>query len=897
VDAASADLQDVANMLGEEHDPALHFRVDSIDFSQPGEPRLIVKVQDSWICKITTTALLRALKNDVGPVDLVAFAVARQRRGKAPIVLGDAFHPKRVGRAVGPTPQQMRAHRRVCRHPAPVEQVEDAITEGLDLLIVGKHGSGRTALAAVVAQEMDREKYGEIWLSLSDPGDGAESVVTALMMMAKRDRYLVVVDDLQANLPTVQTLFSCILRLRKEFDLTIQVLATSVAEKIRPGDQILPFRTIKVEAGPIIGQMMNDAGIADTDRDTFRQLAGDDVHIAAQAIDMYKASPTRQIPTEKALQEVFAGGATTDREQGALYYLACLGSLGLVMRESDADDTFGRETMLSLLEKDLVHRSDGAFTIAPRRRAWLIMKYASAHWPVAGESDKPEEIVWSHLQGKDRLIRATLSQIDSYVEHDTLSKENSYLLSTWDMSEKVVRWLETQTELDCAWKNNLGSAVFAASALAKLQHYDKWLKIATWVRSRWRYDDPALMRPEPVGGLTTDAEDFDQIAAEMVSEDAAYAPDPHPSGIPATDFDPGKAYRNWALGLLLCLEGTAPLVHREPERIKQLLAMAARAADEETGCFYPPRVPWVTARIVIGMCHAEVDPGSNQTIAAACRWLHDLVTDPGRPTWWRSGTGRWNSDESATAMCVVALTAADLSIGYRKAIGTATAWLTSPNQKANWTEPDREIDLAQVVQALALRSDPLLQEALGTLIERTIKELKQPTPRDELPQDRLRLPFFAAQLTEIVWQIVPAGFVRLLRDVMSAGAERALGTGPAEGPAAEIVVPARSAETVLPGLSDNQLRRWLDAANLLGAALTSAIKARSSENKSGVASVQQKLNQSRRQRDDYLELRDKLGPDASRETLEALDALGRQVCGAVWLPLPYPDSYGDGDTV
>ena len=893
---AQADLTRCALELEREFDVALPFTVRATSYDED-PPSLTVTIADTVECTITWAALVRARDKGLGPVDLLASALERPWAGDAsgqerPAVLDHTWRPKRVGRAVGPDEREMEQNRAIARDFDIIHEVEDTLDGGQDVMIVGQHGSGRTATAAVAARELAGRGYREIWLNLADAGDGPESIIAALMRIPRSKKYLIVVDGLQANILVVPAIQACVDRLRRHFGLEIRILATtltSIAAKLERGELRFPAQLITVRAKDLIILMMDDEDIHGAARDRFQRMVGNDVHIAAKAIDM--VADGRE-PTEEALQREFTGNTTDPTRRAILYRLACLGAFSQGMPENEAVTEFGDDVIQALVDADLIHRTDGAIAIAPRRRAGLVLSYARAHWPEICNGqprNRPEEIVWTYLRTSDRRIRAALSQIDNVNIHDdTLREASLNLLATWERSEDLGRWLVRRTEDDPTWGDNLGSGVFAGMALGRLHHEVQWLKIAKWIRSRWRYDSGSL--PEPVGDPTTDLEDFRQIADLMANEDASFwSKTGHPSGLAAADFDPGKAYRSWALGLLLCFEGSAPLRHRDRRRIDQLLRMAERAA-EKTGGYYPARVPWVTARILIGISVAAHDPAEHPAVGPACRWLRGLVDGPARQ--WRGGTGEWNSDEATTAMCVIALAEADRGGRAADVIATALAWLRSEEQREKWKSPGREIALAQVVEAFVRYTDDPVREELMTLIQQTKTEWEEePHPDYRRPEERLRLPFLAAELTEIVWRTVRREVKLLLQDVMAeADPERtppAVEQGGRPVPREPEPVPAERPC----GLAEGELRRWRTAAHRLQNALDAEIADRRGID---VPSAKALLNQYVHWQSLCETLLGRLDRRASRETLQALDDLGRAAMDVAWpATLPYPDTYCD----
>jgi hypothetical protein len=334
------------------------------------------------------------------------------------------------------------------------------------------------------------------------------------------------------------------------------------------------------------------------------------------------------------------------------------------------------------------------------------------------------------------------------------------------------------------------------------------------------------------------------------------------------------------------MEGRAPLKYRSTERIANLLRLAEKQMAWD-GSFYPKRVPWVTARIVIGMCHADVESQNRQLISRSCEWLLKLVTDQGQALWWRSGTGSWNRDEATTAMCVTALMLAGARNRDRIAIEMACAWLQS--RQAEWTREHREIDLAQVIEALSLCTESPVDTHLKLLIDRTMRELDAAAPIVGRPEEQLRLPLLAAQLTDIVWRTVRSEFIRLLSDVMTPEAQTGAFATESHLPVAvpSVVKPVRGVATA--ALTEGQMHFWFDASEQLSQALREEINSRAGAQKTGLPSVREALARFQEQRKMHLDLARRLHDAPTLETFRELDRLGREVCGSTWPDLPFPD--------
>ncbi|MFI5387023.1 MAG: hypothetical protein ACHQ50_12990 [Fimbriimonadales bacterium] len=253
-------------------------------------------------------------------------------------------------------------------------------------------------------------------------------------------------------------------------------------------------------------------------------------------------------------------------------------------------------------------------------------------------------------------------------------------------------YVQTATVRDPSWGDNTASAVFAADVLRGEEPPDRWRSIARLVRNRWKTDDSGEL-PTYVHGVPSEAADFDVIHRRMIDEDRAGVL--HQAEMQAGRIDMDLFRRTWTVGLLLSLEGEAP--DPDPERLGRLRKSAARAMATD-GSFYPRRVPWVTARVVLGLAGVGDTVDTSDTVEKACEWLlrardkgpYDLGV-------WASGTGTWNSTVETTAMCLSALMHANWPARDER-IRTGTAYLLAT--KAQWRETGHESDAAQAIEAI-----------------------------------------------------------------------------------------------------------------------------------------------------------------------------------------------------
>ena len=221
-------------------------------------------------------------------------------------------------------------------------------------------------------------------------------------------------------------------------------------------------------------------------------------------------------------------------------------------------------------------------------------------------------------------------------------------------------------------------------------------------------------------------------------------------------------HRAWVLGLLLGAEGVA----REPrkQRMKQLKKVAASVQMAEGG-FYPLRVPWITARVLIGLAKAGESLESSRVVRDACDWLRRPFPEgPYRRGTWESGTGEWNTTLATTAMCVNALVRCGVPATDR-CVRAGSAYIE--DNKSEWSAAGKEIDGAFAMETL-LAVGVRWRELSGEL-ENLISWARAREPwldvarlASEVHDESCKVSQVASSLVGIVWDTVRAELPLLL---------------------------------------------------------------------------------------------------------------------------------------
>jgi hypothetical protein len=838
--------------------------------------------------KLSPTVIRRAVASpDVSPLTLLACALAVPNGD-----LGSGWRPKRVGGAL-PLPQRLLEEQgNLFRWIDSAQRIGAALNELKDVLITGDHGSGKTCMAAHFARQHEEQRGGLIWLDLSDPADGAESILATLLSTEISKQYLLVVDGMQANITVIESVLSCVTRLRSVFQITIQVLATgwgSVAERLPESFRhMVPFN---VQGADLIDVYLAEESLANDVRKQLRELAKGDIHIAATALALHKR--LARVPDRRDLQVEYTRGVDDDGMRHALYWCACLAFFEIDVSRSTAERKFGK-ALERLQSSGRIQFSDSSLTVGPRARAALILRHAHHEWEADTKWGRPRDITWQYLRSHDDLlIKAMLGRLDLSSQSDGFRPGTRYLLTAWDLLGQLQRQLERDCEQNPTRNDLVGNAAFTAIALARLGSRERWADVVDKLRDRWVYDGSAELPRTQDGTDSSDFVHFTRIRAEMLAEDEQLRGAPYLVNQPGDAIDLPRFYRTWVLGLLLGVEGRAPVP--DPDRTRKLHAIAA-AAQDPVGFFYPRRVPWNTARVILGLVAAGFDYNNDEVVRRACQWLLRPVHDGGAFSdddgYWHSGTGTWNTDEATTAMCLTALAQAGAPRSPVREM--AYAWLADGEKR--WTARGREIDLAHVLEALLHGPDDPAE--LHRLVEQLLHRLSMArdgraplTP--DVPEDTHRIPFVTAQLASIVWNTVYREFTKLLEDLTAIDFGREPmqpGFATADEP-----LPAPPAlngnRRINCHLTADQLGQWRDAVALLRQTLTEGIRSRALAlgRTPNMTSVREKLEQLQRSQVSVRRLTDLVAEVTPRAVLLELNELGHQVCGDAWPEPPVPD--------
>lgn len=640
-----------------------------------------------------------------------------------------------------------------------------------DVLLIGRPASGKSASAAEAAM-VRRVQYGDgiVWLDLTDPFDNAETVMLTLLRSPIHDRFLVVMDNLQANVSASREVLELVRKMRATIGLSVRVLATCWSAATALVDALpLKFTRIAADGGEVVHRLLADVPHANAYFDAFDRLASGDLVLARTALEHFLAQG--DVPQPHQLADTVAARLKADqltdvRAREALHWFACLGVFEIGVYRQYCAEVRPGWPIDDLRRRGLIRLVDEMYTVGHPSTAAALVDFANTHWNDPGHPYQPaSRLAFEYLRRAGRpAIQATLEKLD-LVNHGHAPHGDGHVLArVWPHRGVLTRYLRDQALYrDRTWNSNAGSAAFAAVALALLDQHEAWAATADYVRAQWSYSTP-LELPRYVGPTpSADASDFVMIQQAMRAEDGKTGASEQHLRLSADNIDIDRFYRTWMLGILLTFENTA--VGDDGARGAALIRIAEHH-QLANGAFYPERVPWITARALNGLWHGNLTRHTSTMVDRACNWLR-LPVEQGGPFdgRWHSGTGSWNSDVMTTAMCITALVHAGLGVND-PCVRSGYEYLKQ--QMPLWRVPGREIDCAAAAEAMLLVG-PDQQEIYPVVVE-LLQWAGQWAGHGETPsapggEESVKIPYVAEQVIWIVQRIVERELEALLRDV------------------------------------------------------------------------------------------------------------------------------------
>lgn len=187
--------------------------------------------------------------------------------------------------------------------------------------------------------------------------------------------------------------------------------------------------------------------------------------------------------------------------------------------------------------------------------------------------------------------------------------------------------------------------------------------------------------------LLVTPDETNKIVACMQEEDKTDDYYTHSAKMQAKKIDAEQMYMNFHYGLLVRIvssEDTNVLCAIKHKCLERL--MDDDAIDTSDG-WYPYRVPWITARILISLKAIDYKTYSEaqkieSIIESAITSLYQRIDEKG--AYWRSGVGKWVSKWESTGLCLESLYVWDAIKEHEADIKRIINYVCSEESRSEW---------------------------------------------------------------------------------------------------------------------------------------------------------------------------------------------------------------------
>ena len=453
---------------------------------------------------------------------------------------------------------------------------------------------------------------------------------------------------------------------------------------------------------------------------------------------------------EKTLFDAFIGTKETDKLL-SIYKLCVLGTYAYLVEPKSL------QTDISPRDLSTIKIVDGKYYAGHKEICRFLSQYIERNARTLGieQLPKPDTVVYDYIQGigMSKQWKAIKQLIDEQGEE---SLQN--VSPIWKGLHRFEQEISSQTQKDPTWKNTPSSMFFvlkAASLLGTFSDYDKatnpdldkpininpkYKKVISNFCDKFQVTDNRIeVRFEDI--LTT--HDFVLIRERMIEEDKnATAPLPYEYG---ETIDSTRAHKNWLLGLVVGLASELKQFDR-----KDLLSVAVNtlfSLQDPSGFWYPKRVPWITARVLIGLYQA----GYTDSNSSVKKGVEFLIQSLGEDDHWEAHTGGWNTPYETSSLCLEAIfnNCGRDALGHKQKLNRVVNYLLAT--KAEWMRDDLVVDGTATACCLlkeGVGEDRDLFGYIQKLCEDRIYSIVEKNPDLNLEEKQ------SCETTQIAWYIM-----------------------------------------------------------------------------------------------------------------------------------------------
>lgn len=655
--------------------------------------------------------------------------------------------------------------RTMVEHPL-FSRVRTAIDVGRGCLLVGPSSSGKSILALQVGRAYMLAGNQVEYINLGSMAGFPPTLFSICFSEIQRDSsVLIIVDDLQSN-PTVARYLLALASAARRSAINTPPIIMAISwidfsrEIASWFEDCLP--TV-IQPHQIRRQLTHHYGhnISEKDIELLVGTFGDDIFLLRLSLEQSSLKKAAVGPGEIAEYVWLKKLGTHELQESEIIRITLVaGSLGrfdiltppaFLIHEASANEA----TLHQLVKSGFLRRYQSNYIIGHRSLCGLLTDWIEwkGGWKELDKCGGPRNIsgvVHDYLRSLGSSLAVdslrALHARAGFKERPQMNRRAAALVELWAAFNSMLERIEHQQSLDPIWGTAPSSAMFAITAFAEIGKTELANESIEFLRKHWVVDGGKII-------VTTDGfstkEDFDKIQEAMIAED-----------VNETYSQPGDAinieqfHSTWLLGVLLCAESKV----LKPKIPLDTLSNLVEKCQLASGAFYPERVPWCTARVLLGLAACGRTYETSDYVKRSVQWLL-LERSEGGACYggvWNSGTGSWNTTLEVTGMVLLALAAVGYDCSDERLLN-ARAYLLS--QREQWTSPGKELDGALAIQAyldtggdweeVASPAQYLSRWAKGTAFWQNATK----TARDSLDQS-CRVAQIASHLISIGWTAI-----------------------------------------------------------------------------------------------------------------------------------------------
>lgn len=317
--------------------------------------------------------------------------------------------------------------------------------------------------------------------------------------------------------------------------------------------------------------------------------------------------------------------------------------------------------------------------------------------------------------------------------YDAAQSNEVILKRCHNISKKIRGYVATFGINDDVWAEAISSQYFLLCLAKQLKWAKKdYINLLNRCLSSFSvtYDGNLILDSEKI--LIT-PEETSRIVTCMMEEDAADSFFTRSTKLQAKRINSEQMYLNFHYGLLIrivSLEDTGTL--REIKH-KCLDCLTSENAVDTSYGWYPYRVPWITARILISLKDVDLSsyPEKDKVTSIINLAIISLFQRIDRnAAYWRSGVGKWVSKWESTGLCLEALYTWDAIAANKADVEKVMNYVCSSENRSNWLEPSVSFETEEST------NNVLAAIILASVVVRVAK-MHFPSIYDELCEDVL----------------------------------------------------------------------------------------------------------------------------------------------------------------